>query len=359
MTRTILLAVACAALAACGDSVDDIESRAPATPAPAPAATAAPDAGASAAYSRRRVGEAQVTTILDGRGQFPAGELFAGITAQEAAQLLQAGGELAGTPQAPAWHATVQGFVVDVGGQRVLIDAGTGGAMMPETSGRLPANLAAAGIAPDSIQHVVISHFHGDHLGGVLDAQGAPRFPNATLHVNADEAAFWRAQQTDGGALARKALDAYGARVRTFRSGDIVPGLTAEPVTGHTPGHTVYRLTSGGQQMLFVGDLIHSLAIQMPRPQVTLNFDTDQNAARSARLAFLQRHAGQDVLFAGPHFPFPGIGRIEKAGEAYRFVPVPSGTAPAASRPAPAAGGAEPAAAPAAAGSPSPTRPAG
>ena len=335
--KLLLLAAAAAALTACGEDADKIT----AAPADAPAAAApAATQAAAAASSRRQVGEAQVTTVLDGRGQFPAGELFAGVTPQEAGRLLQAGGELAGTLETPAWHATVQGFVVDVGGQRVLIDAGTGGAMMPETSGRLPANLAAAGITPESIQHIVISHFHGDHLGGVIDAQGRPRYPNATLHVNADELAHWRAQQGDAGALARRVADAYGQKLKTFRSGAIVPGLVAEPVTGHTPGHTVYRLTSGGQQMLFVGDLIHSLAIQMPRPQVTLNFDSDQDAARAARLAFLQRHAGQDMLFAGPHFPFPGIGRIEKNGDAYRYVPVAAGAAPAAAPATPAAAGA-------------------
>ncbi|HEX8569621.1 MAG TPA: MBL fold metallo-hydrolase [Caulobacteraceae bacterium] len=347
---TALLAAACAALlAACGESVDDVETQAPAAQAPAAPAAAAPAPAAEATSSRRQVGEAQVTTILDGRGQFPAAELFAGITPQEAGQLLQAGGELAGTLQAPAWHATVQGFVVDVGGQRVLIDTGTGGAMMPETSGRLPANLAAAGITPESIQHIVISHFHGDHLGGVL-AQGRARYPNATLHVNAAELSHWRAQKEgDAGALARQVAEAYGDKLKTFRSGEIVPGLAAEPATGHTPGHTVYRLTSGGQQMIFVGDLIHSVAIQTPRPQVTLNFDSDQNAARSARLAFLQRHAGQNVLFAGPHFPFPGIGRIEKAGEAYRYVPVAPGAAAA---PAQAGAAQAGAAAPAAAAAP-------
>ena len=347
MNRSFLvLSAACAALAACGEPVEKVENTAPAPQAPVAAEPAPAPAASVATSSRRQVGEAQVTTLLDGRGQFPAGELFAGITPAEAGQLLQAGGELAGTPQAPAWHATVQGFVVDVGGQRVLIDTGTGGAMMPETSGRLPAAMTAAGITPESVQHIVISHFHGDHLGGVLDAQGRPRYPNATLHVNAAELAHWRAQQQgDAGALARKVAEAYGQKLKTFRSGEIVPGLTAEPVTGHTPGHTVYRLSSGGRQMLFVGDLIHSVAIQMPRPQVTLNFDSDQNAARAARLAFLQRHAGQDVLFAGPHFPFPGVGRIEKAGDAYRYVPVAPGEAAAtpAATPAPAAGAGTPA----------------
>jgi glyoxylase-like metal-dependent hydrolase (beta-lactamase superfamily II) len=339
--KTALLAAACTGLlAACGESVDELENR---TPAQAPAPVAEPAPAAEATFMHRQVGEARVTTVLDGRGQFPAAGLFVGVTPEEAGQLLQAGGELAQTPQGPGWHATVQGFVVDVGGQRVLIDAGTGGAMMPETSGRLPANLAAAGITPESVQHIVISHFHGDHLGGVLDAQGRPRYPNATLHVNADELAHWRAQKEgDAGALARRVADAYGQRLKTFRSGDIVPGLAAEPVTGHTPGHTVYRLTSGGQQMVFVGDMIHSLAIQMPRPQVTLAFDSDQNAARSARLGFLQRHAGTNVLFAGPHFPFPGVGRIEKAGDAFRYTPVPPGAAqaaPAARAPAAAPAG--------------------
>ncbi len=288
--------------------------------APLSGAASAGEAAAQAGFAMRRIGDARVTTLLDGHGQFPAAGLFVGVAPEEAARLLQAGGELAGTAEAPAWRATVQGFVVDAGGQRVLIDTGTGGGMIPD-SGRLSTNLAAAGIAPESIRHVVVSHFHGDHLGGLIDGEGRARYPRATLHVQADEAAFWRAQQTNNGALVRRALAAYEGRVRTFRSGPIVPGLTAEPAPGHTPGHTLYRLASRGRQVLFVGDLIHAVSIQAPRPDVVLQFDTDQAAARAARLAVLNQVAGTEVLVAGPHFPFPGVGRFTRAGEAYRFTP--------------------------------------
>jgi hypothetical protein len=123
--------------------------------------------------SVRQVGQARVTTILDGRAQFPL-SLFTGVEPAEAARLLQAGGEAAGGPENVQWHGTVQGFLVDVRGRRVLVDTGAGG-MIPGTGG-FEGNLAAAGAAPESIQAVLISHFHGDHIGGLLDAQGRARF---------------------------------------------------------------------------------------------------------------------------------------------------------------------------------------
>ena len=367
MTKALLALSAAALLAACGDDISTLEDKAPAQqPPPAAAAPAAPAASA-ATYARRQIGEAQVTTVLDGRTQFDAATLFQGITPQESAQLLQAGGE--GADGGAKWNATVQGFVVDVGGRRVLVDSGAGGAF-PGT-GQLAANLALAGVTPESVSAVAITHLHGDHVGGVIDAQGRARFPNATLHVHADEAAFWTdakreaaapAEMKDMFQLARRAIAAYGDRVRTFRDrAEIVPGFTAEPATGHTPGHTVYRLSSGGQQVLFIGDLMHARSIQMPRPNVTLAFDADQAAARAARQGVLQQaSSGENVLLAGPHFPFPGIGRVERAGQGYRFVAPEAAAAAAGAPPAgqPAAGAARQGqATPAAAASRSPASP--
>ena len=127
--------------------------------------------------------------------------------------------------------------------------------------------------------------------------------------------------QRGGFDAARRILAAYGSKVQTFTGGTvIVPGLLAEPLPGHTPGHTVYRLTSGGREMVFVGDMIHSLAVQMPRPEVTLGFDSDQNEARTARIGFLRNNAGKNILFAGPHFR-TGVVTIDKDGAAFRATP--------------------------------------
>jgi glyoxylase-like metal-dependent hydrolase (beta-lactamase superfamily II) len=295
------------------------------TPEAAAGQAQAPARGASdGIFGRRQVGEAQVVSIFDGTAQVELG-LFQNIEPAQAEQLLRA----AGAAVPPIF--TIHGFLVDAGGRRVLIDAGAGGSM-GATAGRLPENLTAAGVAPASVQAILLSHLHGDHVGGIVDAQGRPRYPNATLYAHAAEVAFWTSPESAAAApeamrpffqLARNALAAYQGRLRTFTAaGEIVPGITAEPIPGHTPGHTIYRLKSGDQELVFLGDLIHSLPVQMPRPDVTLQFDVDQPAARAARLALLQRLAGQTAQVAGPHFPFPGIGRIERNGQVYSFTPV-------------------------------------
>lgn len=301
------------------------QQRTPAASAPAeaPAAAPAPPSAAGASFSRRTVGEAQVTTVHDGQlpGDFA---LFAGLDEAGQTRLYQAAGQAA----PPAMD--VQAFVVDVGGQRVLVDTGAGGSFGPG-AGRLPANLAAAGVTPESVQHVVISHMHGDHIGGLLDDQGRPRFPNALIHVDAAEVGYW----TDEGraaeapefirpffAAAQAVTAAYGRRVRPFRGRtEIVPGFSAEPTHGHTPGHAFYRLVSGGRQIVFIGDLIHAAAVQFPRPDLAPAYDADADAGRAARVAALPGLVGETILVAGPHFPYPGIGRVQRVGEAYRWTP--------------------------------------
>jgi len=246
-----------------------------------------------------------VTPLALGRSQHPA-DLFQGIEPVEVERLLAAAGD---TPPPDAY---VSAFLVETGGRRVLIDTGLGQG--------LDEALRAAGVDPASVNAVAITHSHPDHVGGLLTADGAARFPNATLHLHAVEADFWR---NGGGG---EALEAYGDRVRTFTAAtEIGPGFAAEPVVGHTPGHSVYQLRSGDARLVFAGDLIHVVAVQAPRPDATVTYDADQPAAREARLAFLRANTGDAVLFAGPHFPHPGVGRFLPEGQGYRYAPAAPG----------------------------------
>ena len=208
-------------------------------------------------------------------------------------------------------------FVFQHPQKTILLDTGNGG-----DRGSMLQNLIAAGVVPEQIDIVLLTHMHGDHTGG-LTAGGKAVFPNAVVYVHEKEKAYWvdnAATATDG---ARAALAPYGNRVRTFSDcGDWPEEITAVETFGHTAGHTGYLLNTGGNKLFVWGDLMHCLPAQIRHPEITLTFDTDPAAAAQTRRQILDRAAAENWIIAGMHLPFPAVGRIEKTAGAYQFIPV-------------------------------------
>lgn len=211
--------------------------------------------------------------------------------------------------------SSINAFFLRREGRDILVDAGNGG-----TRGVLLATLKDLGTQPEDVDDILLTHLHGDHIGGLLDASGAAVFPNATLHVSALERDYWLARPGQNGDLARKVFSAYAGRVRAFDFGDSpIPGITALDATGHTPGHAAFET----EAFIVVGDLLHASSIQVPRPEVPSVYDIDPAKASAMRLCFYLRAAASGKPIAGAHLPWPGIGKIIKDEAGFRYEPLP------------------------------------
>ena len=161
-------------------------------------------------------------------------------------------------------------------------------------------------------------------------------FSNATIHVGKADVDFFLDPRNVGSggydkrywAEAAKTLKPYvdAGKVRAFdRRSDILPGIVAEPKPGHTPGSAFYTLSSAGQTIVFVGDIVHAATVQFPKPDVTIAFDQDEGKARSVRAAAFAQFARERTLVAAPHLSFPGVGHIQADGTGYRWFPIDHG----------------------------------
>ena len=218
----------------------------------------------------------------------------------------------AGQPAGPI-DLAVDALLVVEPGHLVLIDTGLG----PKAPGALLASLKLAGYAPAAVTDVLITHSHGDHIGGLLDASGASAFPKAVIRMSAREWG-WLQTQAFSAALVRTITP----QVRTFEAGaPILPGITPLALSGHTPGHVGYEIVSNGARLLDIGDIAHSSVISLARPDWTNGYDNDPVAAKASRKTTLSLLAKSQELVFAPHFPFPGVGRVESAGSGYAWRP--------------------------------------
>ncbi len=274
--------------------------------------------GMSGGLHRRQLGDVVVTAVSDGGLTLPP-EVLQGIEPQEVEAALLAAG------RTPPFVTSINAYLLQWPGRTVLVDTGSGPLIGP-SAGKLLENLEAAGVAPDDVDAVLLTHLHIDHVGGLVDAAGAPVFGRADLLVRDEELDFWRddaAMQAAPEArrssfdLARRATAAYGARLQRYTGEAPLPGIEAVALPGHTPGHTGYAIGSGAEQLLIWGDVVHVADVQAPRPEVTLVFDSNPAQAADSRRRILDRAASDGLLVAGMHLAFPGFARVVRSAEAY------------------------------------------
>ena len=270
---------------------------------PAADSTFGPAAVTPAAQSFN-IGKLKLTALHDAQFVFPNDGKTFGVDSTPAAV-----GEVLRSANAPTDRITlsVNSLLVRTGHRVLLIDTGIG-------AKALIASLGEAGVSPKAVTDVLITHSHGDHIGGLLDENGHLAFPKATIRMSSAE---WAWMQKNGPAEVVKAISAH---VRTFEPGaQIAPGVTSIALGGHTPGHCGYEIASGDSRLLDIGDVAHSSIVSLEKPEWTVQFDGDSTLAKTTRRAMLTRLAKDQELVYAPHFPFPGVGHIVADGSGFAW----------------------------------------
>lgn len=287
-------------------------------------------------YYRTMLGNFEITALYDGTIDLDVKMLKNGREQNLERLLARA---YVNTPQ---MQTAVNAYLINTGAHLVLVDAGAAKLFGP-TLGNVVANMRAAGYEPEQVDTVVVTHLHGDHIGGLNDAAGQMVFPNATIHVPQADNDFWLSQEVEAKVapeiqpffrMAQTVARPYLARGqwKTFtEAAEIVPGIRATRAYGHTPGHTAYAVESGDRKLLIWGDVVHSHAVQFAQPEVSFEFDVDPAQAVATRKSLMYSLAASKSLVAGMHLPFPGIGHVRADGKGiYSWVPVEFSPLPAA-----------------------------
>ncbi|MCL2000527.1 MAG: MBL fold metallo-hydrolase [Planctomycetes bacterium] len=257
----------------------------------------------AAEYQKKTIGDMEVIALLDIRNEGNP-DLLIGLTQAQADQYLK--------PR--ALENSINAFAVRKNGRIFLFDTGLG--KSGARKGGTLESLVQAGIKPEDVDVVLITHFHGDHIGGLLE-NGKPVFSKARLLVPRLEL------ESRGGAEKVDFYQAYGDRAGTFEFGETsYPGIVALEATGHTPGHTVFRLESGSGRLLILGDLVHFGNVQLPLPEIAVTYDSNPNQAILDRKKYFAMAAEENLPVAGMHLPFPGWGWLKKDGTGYEFRPL-------------------------------------
>lgn len=264
------------------------------------------------------IGKAKVWAIADTSGEMDVGAIFPGDP--EVIKRYVPDGKS---------ESNIFAFLVRIDDQRILMDTGLGNTSGPRES-RLMDGLRRLGLTPDDIDLVVITHMHGDHIGGLLN-DGEPVFRKAVMKLGRMEHDYWLSEENReknparqaNFDMARNVVEAYGDRVELVEFGqEMAPGLIAQEAIGHTPGHMAVYLESEGEKALCVADLIHAAVLQFPRPDMSPRYDIDPETAQRTRIRYLKLAAKENIPIMGMHLPKPGFGRVQDDGDdSFTFVP--------------------------------------
>lgn len=300
-----------------------------------PARATTPPAGKQVAgWYRYKIGSFEVTVATDGVARFKMAEDHVGnikldtVNAALAEVFMEK--DMMTTPYNPV--------AINAGSKVLIIDTGTGEANYKKTNGiggQFVTNLAASGIERSAVDTVIISHYHGDHINGLLMADGSLTYPSAEILVPAAEHKYWmddgEMSRASAGRIAtnfkniRRVFNAdVMKRLRTYEWGrEVVPGITAHGTPGHTVGHTSYVIASGSEQVYVQSDVTHVPFLFVRHPDWHAFYDQDGVMAEATRRKVYDMLAAEKLRVQGFHYPFPSLAHVEKDGNGYRYIPVP------------------------------------
>jgi len=254
----------------------------------------------------RKVGQFEVYMLVEAQRDGNAG-ILPGADEATLKRYIPAGG----------FSHSTNTFLIKAPGQTILVDTGFGTTIFDK--------MKKLGVEPEQIDVVLLTHMHGDHIGG-LQKDGKALFPNAKIYVSVKEKEYWTITNVNQGAVA--ALAPYGSRVETFepaelgsKLSELLPGISPIAAYGHTPGHTAFLLENGKYKLLIIGDLLHVALVQFPVPEISATYDVDQKAAAEIRRQVLAYAAKNKIPVGGMHMVYPGTGTVKTSGKGFKFTP--------------------------------------
>ena len=277
-------------------------------------------------FYHRRIGDIVVTALSDGYLDGTV-DAMQNISGDDAKALLTGAFR-------PGRRTSVNCYLIYSAGRLALVETGSGDYLLP-TAGKLQQNLKAAGVNPADIDTVILTHMHPDHSAGLTNPKtGEKFFPNAELVVHENEPKHWQDDAAMNAApprdkelyfqAAREQMAPYHNQMKTWSTAtEVFPGVRSMPMHGHTPGHSGYMVASGADTLLIWGDIIHVPEVQIPRPEVTMAFDTDPHAAAATRTRVFDMVTNDRQLIAGMHVHFPGFAHLTRSGDGYIMLPEP------------------------------------